>query len=382
MPAAAYCRLPLPERLAALFGSEAWQRLPDTADLCLATGSVDGRELMLLATDPQRAKGTLGVAECRVAAEAVRAAAAQRKPLLLLLDSAGARLDAGLAIQGALRRLVRELLDARLAGLPMYALLGHHVFGGASLLAFVAPQRGYAAQTLLAMSGPRVLQGQADSAVGHGDALHAIAAAARCAHAGGERLLGDAAGESRAAVAAWLAASAARASAAQALAADRVSLSQRLGSVASRAEASLEAGGLRFRCGQLFGAADALALAGLAARAALRPGPLLLRFDCPGHSLALQDESLLLSHYLAHLALSLRQLVNAGTELRLRIEGEISGGIYVALASAASSVELAPGAVVRTLPRASLAHILKDGREEPADPARYLEQGVVDAIAG
>ena len=377
-----FSRMPLASRIAILFGAEPWCLLPTSSDLSLASGRIAGRDVLLLATDPQRAKGTLGLDECIAATEALRKARAAGQPLLLLLDSAGARLDAGLAIQGALRALLRQMLDARLDGLPMLAMLGHHVFGGASLLAFAASERLYAAQTLLAMSGPRLLQGPGSGAVGHAEAVRNIAAPARAGYGGSERLLADDASSWVHALSDWVAGLTLPVDMRQSLQEERALLRKRLGSDASNKDVQLQGSTLSLVSERPLGAAGALALAEMAEQIAReQPGqPLLLLVDCPGHSLALQDEALLQSHYLAHLALSLRQLVRDGTPLRLRVVGEISGGVYVALAGAVSTIELGVGAVVRTLPKTSLAHILKDAPAEQIEPAQYLQQGVVDAL--
>lgn len=365
-----------------LFGDARWQALPSASDLSLARGRIAGREVMLLATDPQRAKGTFGPAECAAAAEALGQARVARQPMLLLIDSAGARLDTGLAIQGALRVLLREALDARLDGLPMLAMLGHHVFGGASLLAFVTQRRCYSGQTLLAMSGPRLLRGPDGGELPHAEALTAISATARCAHGGAERPLADEGAAWALAAAEWAGAAAAPGNAGPELKAERELLRRRLGSSAADDIVQLRGATLSLRTNQALGAGGAIALAELAERSAReQPGrSLLLEVDCPGHSLALADEGLLLSHYLAHLALSLRSLVRNGTTIRLRLLGEISGGVYAALAAAVSSIELGRGALVRTLPSISLAHLFKDRDTSQADPSQYLRLGVVDAI--
>ncbi len=376
-----FARLPLMQRLDALFGDGPWRLLPATSDLAVAVGAIGGREIALLATDPQRAKGTLGPAECATAVAALERARAARQPLLLLIDSAGARLDAGLAIQGALRALLREALDARADGLPLLAMLGRHAFGGASLLAFAAQSRYYSAQTLLAMSGPRLLHGADGRALAHAEAIAAICGEARAAQGGAEQLLGDADAWVRVA-ADWAAGTTQPIDVRKQWAAERELLRRRLGAADGDDAVRARGATLVLRSELPLGAAAALALVVEAERAAqAQPGePLLLEVDCPGHSLALADERLLLSQYLAHLALSLRFLVRAGTPLRLRLQGEISGGVYAALAGAVTSIELGRGALVRTLPSTSLAHIGKEGQEEVADPARYLALGIVDQI--
>ena len=88
----------------------------------------------------------------------LRQRAQRLRPLFLLLDSAGAKVDEGLAALGAFRRLFREALLTRLAGVPMFALLGRACFGGASMLATLCNARVYSERTLLGASGPAVIQ--------------------------------------------------------------------------------------------------------------------------------------------------------------------------------------------------------------------------------
>jgi len=119
-------------RLAALFDPDCRTPLISASHLKMMRGNVAGRQILAVATDPQADKGALGIAECSDLHRAIRLAQETNAALVLLIDSAGARLYEGLPIQGALRRLMRELLDARLDGLPVLALLGRNVFGGAS----------------------------------------------------------------------------------------------------------------------------------------------------------------------------------------------------------------------------------------------------------
>ena len=412
MSSARFTSAPVEDRLAALFDPGSETSLPANSGLRLAEARVDGRPVLAAATDPALDKGVLGVAECADLRRIIGLARDGGKPLVLLIDSAGARLDDGLPIQGALRALMADLLDAGLAGLPMIALLGRNVFGGASMLAFAAARRCYAPDTVLAMSGPRVLESAGGGPVATVRA--AISGSSRCRHGGAEHLLDDALPAYAAALRDWVAGLPAGPlpDARDALDDERRLLRERLGDDAppptvqlgidsgseagdgspeGAASKSGDGAGGEIRNGTLtctgrayVGAADALELAALVDEAGVG-SPLELAIDCAGHSLNMGDEILILSQYLVHLARTLRRLVYRGQVLRLRIADEISGGIYIAAAGAASSVAIDPGGSVRTLPQTSLASILTRPdaaiSNAGADLAHYVELGVADVVS-
>lgn len=374
---------PIADRLAALFDIGSVAALPADSGLRIANASIAGRPVLAVATDPALDKGVLGVAECGDLRRIVRLALKTQKPLVLLIDSAGARLDAGLPIQGALRGLMTELLDASLAGLPMISLLGRNVFGGASMLAFAASQRCYAEDTVLAMSGPRVLENAGGGSLATVRA--SIGGLSRCRHGGSEHLVDDTLPAYAEALRKWVAGLPAG-HMPDTLDDERRLLSERLGAQAPLPTAQLGidtiTGALTCTGRAYVGAADALKLAALVDEA---NSPLDLLIDCAGHSLHMGDESLILTQYLVHLARTLRRRVQRGQDVRLRIAGEISGGIYIATAGAASSVDIAPGGSVRTLPLASLSSILTRPdaaiSNAGADFAHYVELGVADTVS-
>ena len=381
MPHSSFIDASAEQRLAALFAPAAGLALPSASTLRLMAGVVAGRPVLAVATDPGAEKGVFGIAECAALRAAIRQARDQRRALVLLLDSAGARLYDGVAIQGALRALMRDLLDATLDGLPVIALLGRNVFGGASMLALAAAQRCYAPATLLAMSGPRILQ----AGDGYADVAGAIDGAARCRFGGAEKLLDDSLQAYADALHQWLRildTSSTGADPGTALLEERRALEERLRAQPPAPAASLAiergAGFISCREHAMVGAADALRLAALSDAAGA--GALELRLDCSGHSVQLGDEAVLLSQYLVHLAKTLRLRVRAGLPLHLRIGGAISGGLYIATAGPASSVAIGPGGSVRALPPSALVHILKRAPDAAADAVNYTDCGVADTI--
>ena len=104
-----------------------------------------------------------------------------------------------------------------------------------------------------------------------------------------------------------------------------------------------------------------------------------LRVDCPGQAATRRDEVLVLSEYVAHLALCFSFATSRGVELVTRIEGESAGGIYVALASGVARVEATPQAVLRVLPAKAIQVVLGETPPE-GTLADALETGVVDRL--
>lgn len=379
-----YSHATLSQRLAALFVGNAWQCLDTESDLCLVEGHIADRKVLVVATDPAAALGTFGIAECKDLRWALLRARATGVPLLLLIDSAGARLNAGLPVQGALRALMREMLDARLTELPMLAVLGRYAFGAASMLAFAAHERLYSESTLLAMSGPRVLQAALQDKTASSTVLSKINGISRTTVSKADKLITDDLVAYAHAICEWVANPVAGSVTRDTLVQERQHLLQRLPNGAAHAidKPVLVGDTLRFLADRPFGAADAVALSELAesAYSSADTKSLTIEIDCHGHSILLQDEEIILSQYLAYLALCLRYLVREGSPIRLLVKGNLSGGIYIALAAAASTTALTPGAVIRTLPHSSLVHIFGSDTQETPESASYVEWGVVDTV--
>ncbi len=103
------------------------------------------------------ASGSLGSLECQRLAALFAVAARERSPLVIHLDSAGARVSEGLKALGAFRALYRAGLEAALGGMRIAVTLGRNCFGGSSMLAYLAARRLLQESTQLAMSGPSVI---------------------------------------------------------------------------------------------------------------------------------------------------------------------------------------------------------------------------------
>jgi hypothetical protein len=133
-----------------------------------------------------------------------------------------------------------------------------------------------------------------------------------------------------------------------------------------------------FRRGTAVGAREIWQLAD-AVLSVGRGESILLRVDCPGQAASRHEEQLVLSEYVVHLALCLRHCCTSGNEIVTRIEGEASGGIYVALAAGVTRVEATPEAKARVLPARAVEVVLGHAPEdESVDDA--LAAGIVDRL--
>ncbi len=390
----------------------------------LLSGTLDGREVLVAAVDPGSARGALGAGEAGVLRTVFQQARSRKLPLVLWLDSSGARLDQGLHALAAFRPLYRAALFARAAGVPMVALVGSVCFGGASMLACLAHRRIYHEQSLLGMSGPAIVAALDPAAQFDPRDRAATAAlfgaAARCEQ--DARATIGAATPEAIRVALLEALAGLESPAAWTFEADHRMLLARLEkagleiprsprppdpALKRRLDALFEGGfetllgdgvlrGVRVRDGReisvagLVGGAPLTALAAwmvaesIATAVKARPDrPVAVFYDSPGHAPTRADEALTLSAYVAHLAQAVAWAGSRGVPVTLWILGEASGGGYVALAAAAQRIYALPGADIRVLPRAAVARVLAKALPEPGpNSADWVGSGVADDILG
>jgi acetyl-CoA carboxylase beta subunit len=387
----------------------------DGCAMLAARGHIGGRQVWIAATDATRARGAIGVAEAEALCQLLRAARGAPAPVFLLLDSAGAKVDEGLAALGAFRRLYREALLTRMALVPMYALLGRACFGGSSMLATLCNLRIYSSRTLLGVSGPGVIQALAGS-----DQLDAGDAAAVQALMGGEaraRL-----GNDEVLVVDDLATFRSRAlelasvpiAATLDLHTKHSQLACRLGADVEVTVQSLEAlhrmqqlAPSGYSCsargdvvcaiasqprgqpafvGVLSGGAIGAAASWILADELLKlhesnPGiAVILVLDASGHAATRHDEELLLSEYITHFALTAAWLAAQNHRVLLWLPGQAAGAVYVAFASPAEYVSALPSAQLRILPQAAVQQILRAPPADTSDTETWLRTGVADAL--
>ena len=381
-------------------------------NLTLGRGTIDGQTVYVAVIENRIASGALGVGECDKLASLFKVVATTRVPLVMMIDSAGARVSDGLPALGAFRCMMAAALKAGAVGAPMVCVLGTHCFGGASMLAALCDLRYFNVYTKLAMSGPSILAAAAGTSA-LDDAFRAIAEVTIGATG---RLKLDACHRPFDGKVALPTATHARMrhqmlrerlAAAQLFAKGanesvvRKDLTamypggytihevngvlQGTAQGAAKDGASSEVAVIGSIDRQPMTAARAHALAALVWKMADRsnsthPPVLCLHVlvDCETHSTSLEDEKVMLSLYLIDLAHALFALQRGGTVIHTIVLGKLGGGIYVALAAPSSEVHLVYGTEIQLLPGKAIAAILGNTANVKPEFADYVHAGVAE----
>lgn len=363
-------------------------------NVTVARGTLDAKPVHVALVENRTASGAIGVVEAEKLAALFRVAALERSPLVLYLDSAGAKVSEGLAALGAFRGLFRAGLDCALAGAPIAAVLGRNCFGGSSMLAHLARERLFGPATRLGMSGPAVIA--AASGMDPLDEMfRAMAEAAMSPAARAKVNSKNAPWGPGVDLAAWLReALAPCADPAAEFQARHEALALRFpappgtpqwesvrrrdldkiypGGFEARESAGLLEG--RGRTGE--GEESFLGLVGNAPLAAERAwrfaeaawrhtggGTLRVLLDCATHATRLEEERLVLTEYVVDMSVALAAAARRGALVHLTVTGKAGGGVYVALAAPAARVSSVHGAEIHVLPGTAVAAILGASRE-------------------
>jgi acetyl-CoA carboxylase beta subunit len=347
--------------------------------LSVVEGLCQGRPVRVATTDRSISGGSFGVDECDALSRHLERSLNDAMPFALVLDSGGARLDSGLAGLGAFRKLYRMALDVRLNGVPTCALMLRNCFGGASMLAMLCSPIGALRTARVGMSGPAIIEalsGKTDLDSSDRAAVGALFGAPARAETGAIDHVFDES-ELHSDILYRLIENSARTLRDAKEQHDR--LRQRLEDVGVDLPGAkgLDARAA-FRNGLAVGARDIWLLADEIISAPVGQ-PMTLIVDCPGQAATRRDESVVLSEYVAHLALCIRSHCAKGGEIVVHVIGESAGGIYVALAAGADNVIADPQAILRVLPAAAVNTVLR--RTLPDETlADALDAGVVDRI--
>ncbi len=396
-----------------LRGTLAFEQLGERAgNVTIGRGAFEGRAVRVALVENRIASGSIGAIEAERLGALFRIVARERAPLVLFLDSAGAKVSEGLRALGAWRALYRTGLDAALCGVPIAAVLGKNCYGGSSMLAHLATHRLFGPGTQLAMSGPAILASAAGMDV-LDEAFRAIVEASISGNARAKASAANATWTKDAPLAQWLrAALVVNPKPLAALHERHKALGLRLPDAAKARPAwedlrrrdveQLYPQGCEIReaAGFLSGtgtdARGTEAVLGIVGKmpvgvdrawrfaratwkhAATPPPRLRVFLDCATHAARLDDEKIVLSEFIADMSAALAVLGSRGTHIELTILGAAGGGVYVALAGPANTVTTVHGAVIQVLPGAAIAAILGNATDNAPDAAEYVAAGVSD----
>ena len=377
-------------------------------NVTIGRGTLDGRALHAAFVENRAASGSLGVKESQKLGALFRVAAGETSPLILFLDSAGAKVSEGLDALGGFRHLYNAGLECAFSGAPIAAVLGKNCYGGASMLAHLAARRLFSPNTQLAMSGPSILASAAGVSpldeMFRAMADAAISPLARSKASGANTVWegGD--------VAPWLRdALGERPEPAQAMRERHAELQARLPKAAMRVPESVrrrdlekiyssyearesdgifEGRGVRDGGEEAFVGAVGKSPLGVSrawhlSEAAWRmlPAPprrLEVFLDCASHAGRLEDEKAVLSEFIVDMAFALHALARRGTHVGLTVLGKAGGGVYVALAAPAQRVTSVYGADIQVLPGSAVAAILGESHESAPGFDEYRKSRVAD----
>ena len=347
--------------------------------LSVAEGVCRGRRVRVAMTDRSIRGGSFGVEECDALSRTLERSLDDAMPVALVLDSGGARLDAGLAGLGAFRRMYRIALDVRLKGVPTCALMLRNCFGGASMLAMLCATRAALRTGRVGMSGPAIveaLSGKPDLDSSDRSAVDELFGAPARAESGAIDLLFDE-NDSFGDVLYQLIGNDAQMP--PDIREQHKRLRQRLEGAGARLQEAQSVDACdAFQSGRAVGARDIWLLADKIISAPAGQ-PMTLTVDCPGQAATRRDERVVLSEYVVHLALCLRSYRAEGGTMVMHVSGESAGGIYVALAAGVDTVHASSQAVLRVLPVAAVNTVLR--RSLPDETLQHaLDAGVVDRI--
>lgn len=395
--------------------SLAFERMGDPAgNLTVGRGRFEGRPVRVAIVENRFASGALGAVECERLGALLRIVARERAPLVLYLDSAGAKVSEGLKALGAFRALFRAGLEAALAGAPIAAVLGKNCYGGSSMLAHLASHRLFSPGTQLAMSGPAILASGAGMNV-LDEMFRAVAEASISAASRAKASPANAPWRADLPLADWL-----RVALAESAPTPRAwherhhALGLRLPEAARYAPpwealrrrdieylypAGYEArehGG--FVLGEGRHAEESEPILGLVGKAPVGaerawrfasaawslaastspPRRVRVLLDSATHAARLEDEKIVLSEFIVDMSAALAVLGARGARIELTILGAAGGGVYVALAAPAHAVNTVHGALIQVLPGAAIAAILGEENDKAPDAAEYIAAGVSD----
>ncbi|WP_320535070.1 biotin-independent malonate decarboxylase subunit beta [Robbsia andropogonis] len=129
--------------------------------MIVGQASLDGRPVFVAAQEGRFMGGAVGEVHGAKLTGLLRAARdARTVPVLILFDTGGVRLQEANAGEVAIAEIMRAVVDARFAGVPVLGLIGGRAgcYGGGGLLAACCSALAVSEQGRISVSGPEVIE--------------------------------------------------------------------------------------------------------------------------------------------------------------------------------------------------------------------------------
>ncbi|MDQ2138697.1 biotin-independent malonate decarboxylase subunit beta [Alcaligenaceae bacterium B3P038] len=128
--------------------------------MVVGQGRLNGEVVLVAAQEGKFMGGAFGEVHGAKLTGLLRAAAVRRVPLLILFETGGVRLQEANAGELAIAEIMRAMIDARLAGVPVVGLIGGRAgcYGGGSLIAGCCSGLAISELGRLSVSGPEVIE--------------------------------------------------------------------------------------------------------------------------------------------------------------------------------------------------------------------------------
>ncbi len=368
------------EQAKKLFGSQI-KYFETHGALYIGRCQVAGKTAEVVLTDRKVHGGTFGFAESTRLSAVLKCSRDNSTPIILLLDSGGARLTEGYKALGAFRLMFAEILKARLEGQPMMAIVLKNCFGGASMIAASCGYRLASRHASYGMSGPKIIRGIGNSKINPklkpNVATHYLGGVARLEAGAFHDICDDRCSAYKAKINHFLLNND---NAKLDLSKSHVALGNRLlGQTQKRLiepKSKSKVGD-----GNPVGVREAYSLADNLLRFP-DGGNLSITLNSPSHIMTLSEEKLVLSDFLSHVGLCIADAKSRDISVEVIIDGLAGGGIYVALCSVASVVKAKKNSKITLLPKTVVGEILGADKKvfEGGGSTDLLKSRVVDEI--
>lgn len=332
----------------------------------------NSHKFLLLHSVKTEDRGALGRADIDAICHILDVAEKKKLPVVFYLDSSGAKLDEGVAIQASFRKLLFKGMKFSRHGGKLIFLMGRNVFGGASIFSMCGHARLYSPGTRISMTGPRVLEKYNEC---NYEKIREVISSERRA----EQDLS----------ACWISDSREAEQKIELLFSnpDMTGVYNEVKTVSNITVGHKVSERVVIHDDSIMclgnrppSAIDLLSLAAIIEQWSFNKN-IIINCEWESHSILIDDETAYQSRMLFLLSNKIYEKNCNGFNVEIRIDGEISGGLYIALAAASQVFSITNEAKVYSLP-SIIIDIIKSDNERKETKVDLLKLGVVDKYTG